>query len=67
MSYDHRVTLHPPTIFFAIPTIYSLFIAVPHKGAKHKDICLQGGFILTLEGPKKVLLNKQCWWLIFLF
>ena len=24
MSYDHRVTLHPPTIFFAIATIYSL-------------------------------------------
>ena len=21
MSYDHRVTLHPPAIFFAIPTI----------------------------------------------
>ena len=56
MSYGHWVTLHPPAdVFFALPTI-----AVLHKGAKHKDICLQGGFILTLEGPRKTLKPPQC-------
>ena len=29
-------------------------IAVLHKGAKQKDIRLQGGFILTPEGPRKM-------------
>ena len=47
MSYGHWVTLHPPAdVFFALPPI-----AVLHKGAKHKGICLRVGFILTLEGP----------------
>ena len=49
MSYGHRVTLQPPAVFFAFPAI-----AVLHKGTKHKDICLQGGFILTLEGPRNM-------------
>ena len=54
MSYGHWVTLRPPAdVFFALPTIAGL-----HKGAKHKGICLQGGFILTPEGLSAALFVK---------